>query len=58
MRFPHSFALRVSSRCAKLRLSSRLTISLGPIARSTQGRKNLTEFPFDHNFCKLGLERR
>jgi hypothetical protein len=33
------------------------TIPFGTIARSTRGRKNLTEFPFEYIFFQPGLER-
>jgi hypothetical protein len=74
MRFPYSFTLETSSRSAKLRLASRNRIhaqrgqSLSsipsrhpipfPTAPSAHARKCLTEIPFEHNFCKLGLESR
>ncbi len=36
---------------------SPLAILLGPNAGATQGPRSLTEFPFQHNFFALGLER-
>ncbi len=38
-------------------VSSLRTISPGPTARAIRGLRILTEFPFEHNFFRRGLER-